>query len=280
MWTLPPPPGFQGLQPHKPLTLYQRHLPHWRQDGATYFVTYRLADALPQSKLDELQALKAEWQRQPPRETPPRTGPAGRPTQAPLRRTALLSRLSRAHAVLEERARQVQERVERWLDQGMGSCVLQQPAVAALVTSAMHHFDDEHYELGCYVVMPNHVHAVVRPLMPVAHPLEEILGGWKKYSSRRINSVLNTTGALWQEESYDRIVRDEEHLWRVIQYIGSNPERAGLPRDLCRLWARPQWVELGWKFEALEGGQPSGIFGTALLSRPTGPLPSARKSAP
>src|SRR5258707_12522120 len=45
MWNLPPPPGFQGLHPDKPVTAYQRHLPHWRQDGATYFVTFRLADA-------------------------------------------------------------------------------------------------------------------------------------------------------------------------------------------------------------------------------------------
>jgi hypothetical protein len=58
MWNLPPPPGFQGLHPDQPITVYQRHLPHWRQDGATYFVTFRLADSLPQSKLDELAALK------------------------------------------------------------------------------------------------------------------------------------------------------------------------------------------------------------------------------
>ena len=54
MWNLPAPPGFHGLHPHKPLTMYHRNLPHWRQDGATYFVTYRLADSLPQCKVDEL----------------------------------------------------------------------------------------------------------------------------------------------------------------------------------------------------------------------------------
>jgi hypothetical protein len=61
MWNLPPPPGFQGLHPEKPVTIYQRHLPHWRQDGASYFVTCRLADSLPQVKLQELAALKREW---------------------------------------------------------------------------------------------------------------------------------------------------------------------------------------------------------------------------
>jgi putative transposase len=179
MWNLPPPPGFQGLHPEKPLTVYQRHLPHWRQDGATYFVTYRLADSLPKAKLDELKSLKAEWERQ---HSAPRTAQESRPTQA--------------NAVMEERLRQVQERIERWLDQGMGSCVLQHGSLAALVTSSMHHFNDERFELDCYVVMPNHVHVLVRPMIPQVYPLEEILGSWKKYSSRRINSALHTTGDM------------------------------------------------------------------------------------
>jgi len=223
MWNLPPPPGFQGLHPDKPVTVYQRHLPHWRQDGATYFFTFRLADSLPQSKLDELECLKKEWERQHPQ--------------------------PRADAVWEDLARQVYERVERWLDQGMGSCVLQRACLAAWVTTALHHFNDDRYQLDCYAVMPNHVHGIVQPLMAETHPLETILGSWKKYSSRRINRALKQTGDLWQEESYDRIIRNGEHLWRAIQYIGSNPDRAGLPRNTCPLWIRPQWVELGWRFE-------------------------------
>ena len=54
MINLETPPGFRGLHPDVPVTVYYRHLPHWRQDGATYFVTFRLDDALPQCKLDEL----------------------------------------------------------------------------------------------------------------------------------------------------------------------------------------------------------------------------------
>jgi REP element-mobilizing transposase RayT len=110
----------------------------------------------------------------------------------------------------------------------------------------MHHFDDERYELDCYVVMPNHVHVIVRPLMPELYPLEKIVGSWKKYSSRRINDALNSTEDLWQEESYDSILRDEEHLWRAIQYIDANPNKAGL--QSCPFWIRPQWIELGWGF--------------------------------
>lgn len=48
-WNLPAPPGFQGFREDLALNSYELDLPHWRQDGATYFVTFRLGDSLPQS---------------------------------------------------------------------------------------------------------------------------------------------------------------------------------------------------------------------------------------
>ena len=264
MWNLPPPPGFQGLHPNKPLRVYQRHLPHWRQEGATYFVTFRLGDSLPQAKLDELDGLRKEWERLHP---PPQ------PNES-----------------LEKLAREIAERVERWLDQGHGSCVLKHSHLAAHVVEAMHHFDiptvgrpsqaviadflpqsepqtakegrptnatAPRYELGCYVVMANHVHAIVRPLED-EQPLENIIGSWKQFSSGKINKAQETKGDLWQEEAFDRIIRDEEHLWRVIQYIGRNPDNAHVPRESCPMWIRREWEALGWTFEFRKGvGRPS-----------------------
>ena len=229
MWNLPPPPGFQGLHPDKPLTVYRRHLPHWRQDGASYFVTFRLADSLPQSKLDELASIREAWERRhlPCGKLFRRTAFPSRPSH-PRQGTAQESRPTELDAALEELTRALQDRVERWLDEGMGRCVLGQAVLAAWVTRALHHFDDDRYELGGYVVMPNHVHVIVRPLLWERYPLEELVGSWKKYSSRRIQRELQEHGNLWQDESYDRIIRDGEHLWRVVQYLGSNPERAGL----------------------------------------------------
>ena len=223
MWNLPAPPGFQGLHPDKPLTLYERHLPHWRQEGATYFLTFRLEDSLPQEKLREIARLRTEWERRHP---PPRTD-----------------------AVLQQLAREIAGRVERWLDQGMGACVLKDASLAALVTKQMHFFDGSRYELGSYVVMPNHVHAIVRPTECVTYPLETITGGWKQFSSRYINEATGSGGELWQCETFDRIIRDEEHLYRALQYIGRNPEKAGLAREDCPMWIRPEWEALGWTFE-------------------------------
>ena len=125
-WNLDPPPGFRGLNPDEPITLYVRHLPHWQQDGATYFVTFRLKDSLPQSRLRQLRALKREWEERNP---PPRS-----------------------HQALEEISRETMRRVERWLDQGMGSCALKPPDASREAAGALHHFAGERYELGCFVV--------------------------------------------------------------------------------------------------------------------------------
>ena len=163
-WNLPPPPGFQGLREDLPLTVYQQLLPHWRQAGATYFVTFRLADSLPQSKLHELQRFKAEWERQHP---PPKTA-----TQ------------------LDDVAREMFRRIEGWLDQGMGCCALRDPKQSQRVIEAMHDRDGTAYELGCYVVMANHVHAVVRPLVPSENDIEGVLKSWKGRSACEINRHL------------------------------------------------------------------------------------------
>ncbi len=223
VWNLPPPPGFQGLREDQPLTFYERHLPHWRQAGATCFATFRLADSLPHSKLDELARIKREWEDTNP---PPRS-----------------------RDVLEVWARMAFERVEHWLDQGYGDCILNNDEYASEVIKSLHHFDNLRYELDCYVVMPNHVHVILRPFDSSISSLEEIIGGWKSYTSRRINATLGLRGDLWQDESHDRIIRDEEHLWRAIQYIGRNLEKVGMPRDSKRLWIRPEWEPLGWTFE-------------------------------
>ena len=224
-WNRPPPPGFQGLHPDKPIDVYVRGMPHWRQDGATYFVTYRLADSLPQSKLRELRAVKLEWERQ---------------YRSPYSKESL-----------EVLARRTMRRAECWLDEGYGDCILADEDCASCVVDAMHHFEGDRYECGCLVVMPNHVHVLVRPLLPQAHPLESILQSWKRHTSYEINRQTGRDGTLWQEESFDRIIRDEEHLYRAIQYIGRNATNARLHEGEYAVWMNPEWEKLGWGFEAM-----------------------------
>ncbi len=172
-WNRDAPPGFQGLHPDIRVTVYHRHLPHWRQDGATYFVTFRLADSLPQGKLHELESRKREFA----------AGYAIRGTdwRSVLRRKADSIPREAWEAFCQEQM----QRIEEWLDQGMGSCCLKRPDIANTVVDSLHHFDDDTYELGSYVVMPNHVHAIMRPLKPKTDPLEKILQGRKRHMSRR-----------------------------------------------------------------------------------------------
>lgn len=126
---------------------------------------------------------------------------------------------------------------------------MKQAAASRIVSDALKYFDGERYELGCYVVMPDHVHAVIRPLAPRENPLETILQSRKLRTARAINALVGRSGTLWQEESFDRIIRDEEHLYRCIQYIGRNPRMAGLVGENWRRWIHPTWEELGWRFE-------------------------------
>jgi len=135
-------------------------------------------------------------------------------------------------------AREVTNSAERWLDEGYGGC----------------HF---RYRRSCWSIMPNHCHAVIRPFQ--GYVLEDLLGAIKGVTARFINVALGRTGALWEEGSYGRIVRDEKHLWRVIQYIGRNPRLAGLETEASwRCWVHPEWEAAGWGFRD-EDQRPSAL---------------------
>ena len=96
--------------------------------------------------------------------------------------------------------------------------------------------------------MPNHVHLIVRPFDQDEEALSRITHSWKRYASRTINSLFGLSGEFWQNESFDRIIRDEEHLWRTVQYIGRNPKKAELQAEDCYLWISPAWEKIAWNF--------------------------------
>jgi REP element-mobilizing transposase RayT len=73
--------------------------------------------------------------------------------------------------------------------------------------------------------MPNHVHLLVTPL----RDLPEIMRSLKRHTAREANKVLGLTGhTFWQDESYDRFVRNDQEFGRIVAYIEMNPVRAGL----------------------------------------------------
>jgi REP element-mobilizing transposase RayT len=136
---------------------------------------------------------------------------------------------------------------ERWLDEGFGVCHFRQRRWSDDLRDRLQHFQDQRYFVACWSIMPNHCHAVIRPFDDYA--LEDLLGAIKGVTARHINVAIGTKGAIWEEESYDRIIRDEEHLWRVIQYIGRNPRMAGLAdKTNWRCWIHPEWESAGLRF--------------------------------
>ncbi|HYO11511.1 MAG TPA: helicase C-terminal domain-containing protein [Tepidisphaeraceae bacterium] len=179
------------------------YLPHWTKQGSIYAVTFRLADALPQQVLDE-------WRLE--RERTARVAQDGNRPLTPDERAALEHLFG--------------ERVEASLDAGYGQCLLRRHECAKFVADTFARFDGSKYRVAAWCVMPNHVHAVLQPLP--GHELHEILHSIKSWTAKEMNKLAARSGAVWQPEYYDHLVRDEDDLVNQIEYAWSNPERAGL----------------------------------------------------
>lgn len=102
------------------------------------------------------------------------------------------------------------------------------------------------YDLAATVVMPDHVHQILRPREPFDVP--RIMKGIKGISARLVNQSRGTKGQRWQDESWDRILRDDAELQEKIRYMLHNPVKAGL--------AQSGWEYDSWYFnpDALGSG--------------------------
>ena len=118
--------------------------------------------------------------------------------------------------------------LKSYLDLGHGSCSLRDPCIADLVQGNLWHHDGVKYRLLAWVVMPNHVHALIEVWQV---PLGKILQSWKGYTSRAANKILGRHGTLWEDDYFDRYVRDEAHLRRIVRYVENNPVKARLVRS-------------------------------------------------
>jgi putative transposase len=80
------------------------------------------------------------------------------------------------------------------------------------------------YDLLAWVVMPNHVHVVLKP----HRNLPEILRWLKTATAVRANAIVGRTGQpFWQREYFDRRIRTSKELASVIAYVETNPVKAG-----------------------------------------------------
>jgi len=187
-------PAIRYLRGNEVIARTLNRLPHWQQEGACYFLTFRLADSLPAHLLHGFREEREAWLQLHPK---PWT-----------------------KAVDLEYHRRFSTKIDRWLDAGHGKCQLAKPELSAVVSDAFHFFDGERYLLHNFVVMPNHVHL----LLSLARDadLAAIVSSWKSFTARRINALESREGSFWQRDYFDRLIRDEEHFHRVAAYIANN----------------------------------------------------------
>ena len=118
------------------------------------------------------------------------------------------------------------QRIETYMDAGYGQCHLRHPQIGQLVQNALLNFDGQRYHLLAWVIMPNHVHVLIKIIE--RHPLRKIIQSWKSFTAHQANEILNRNGRFWFPEYFDRFIRDEQHFKNVIHYIHENPVKAGL----------------------------------------------------
>ena len=202
---------------------YRRHLPHWQPAGATLFITFRLAGSLPRAVIAALQEKHEQEKR-------------------------ALSHVSNAQAHRKQAHQDARRAFGRWdsaLDiSNSGPHWLANPQVASIVSDALHHRHGRAYDLLAFCIMPNHVHLVCTPLQRedgTYYAIHRILQSLKRHTARQANKVLRRQGTFWQAESYDHVVRDADELTRIVQYVMSNPVKAGLVSE---------WEAWPWTFKS------------------------------
>ncbi|HVF70649.1 MAG TPA: aminoacyl--tRNA ligase-related protein [Chthoniobacterales bacterium] len=110
------------------------------------------------------------------------------------------------------------------------------PASRTAVLNALRHFNNKRYTLFAAAIMPDHVHVLFQPWIKeqdpsgesVFWPLSDLMHSIKSFTAKEINRIEGTSGAVWEQERFDRYVRGDRDLEEKFHYILSNPERAGL----------------------------------------------------
>lgn len=218
-----PPFSPSGQAAHSPSSPIYGNIPHYDIEGAYQTITYRLGDSLPVEVLKEFGETG---------------GTGGSPVDSP-------------HYIKtpEEKKSEDQRRhkIEKYLDAGHGACVLQRPEIAKIVIDNWHFFDSQRYDLIAYVVMPNHVHVLIKTYKEWM--LRDVVHGWKSFTGKEIKKELLKTGeppvppaispavppslaqSVWQSNYWDRFIRNEQHFYNTVQYIHNNPVKAGLCKE-------------------------------------------------
>jgi putative transposase len=205
------------------VTEYRRKLPHFQHIGASFFVTFRLNGSLPK---EIVLALKNERD----------------DNILNIKRLQLPPTEERI--AIDNVNRQYYFKVDDALDRiATGPHHLQDPRIATSIIEKLKSFDGQYYHLDAYCVMSNHVHALLDFSIQLPpnfmdfkeeeyvqlHQVMKLIKGSTGYNA---NKLLGLNGKFWEEETFDRYIRNEKHRSIVIKYILNNPIKIGL----CKFW--------------------------------------------
>jgi REP element-mobilizing transposase RayT len=176
---------------YETVSFWRGQLPHWEVVDGHYFVTLRLANSLPHKVAEEL--------------------------SSDLTKARKDGSAHRAYFI----------QIEKWLDSGYGTPLLKNHLVAdCLIAAAVHYQNIGYWIIYAMVVMPTHIHMLLRC---EALSLSNAMRGYKRYTARKINSLLNRDGkCVWQHEWFDHWTRSRDEDDRITSYIRNNPVKAGL----------------------------------------------------
>ena len=189
------------FSPLRDVRVSRNRLPHWEQDGATFFLTFRVADSFPQVLIDRWRDEQSQWLATHPE------------PWSESETTGFHRRFARAR--------------ESALDEGHGSCPLRDRAVRDIVLRTFLELPNGP-PIWSVVVMPNHLHALVSLNDSREGALARLVRQIKGASARRINLLRGTSGSFWSKDYFDRLIRDRAHFENCVRYIRRNPVKARL----------------------------------------------------
>lgn len=223
---------FHAFDREADVEITTRNHPHWFQAGAAMFITFRTADSLPKEVIRRWQRELGQWLeiRNLPAELAGSIADRRLPNHDQLLETLDTGQRSEF--------KRLSDRIfHTSLDECHGACLLRRPELAKIVGDAILFYEADKYDLDCFVVMPNHVHAIVQ--FRAGADLATVSQSWMRYTARSINRMTGESGAFWQPEPFDHLIRSPEQFDYLHRYIANNPQKANLRPDESLYWQRP-----------------------------------------